>query len=72
MNVTPTTYMFMPVLFRELVPTADINLVASLMQLLHSLLDEWRAADAAKSPVSDLRVDLCTYTRHRACRAAPE
>jgi hypothetical protein len=38
---------------RELVSTADINLVASLMQLLHSLLDEWRAADAAKAPVSN-------------------
>lgn len=40
------------VLCRELVPTADINLVASLMQLLYSLLDEWRAADVAQSPVS--------------------
>lgn len=32
-------------------PTADINLVVSLMQLLYSLMDEWRAADASKTPV---------------------
>jgi hypothetical protein len=36
---------------RELVPTADINLVVSLMQMLFSLLDEWRAADAAQAQV---------------------
>jgi hypothetical protein len=39
---------------RELVPTADINLVVSLMQLLYSLMDEWRAADASKAPVGFL------------------
>lgn len=38
-------------LCRELVPTADINLVASLMQLLYSLLDEWRPADTAQTLV---------------------
>lgn len=36
---------------RELVPTADINLVDSLMKLLYCLLDEWRAADAAQATV---------------------
>lgn len=39
---------------RELVPTADINLAASLMQLLYSLMDEWRTADAAKALVGCL------------------
>lgn len=39
---------------RELVPTADINLVVSLMQLLYSLMDEWWAADASKTPVGSL------------------
>lgn len=37
---------------RELVATADTALAVSVMQLLWSLLDEWRAADAAKAPVA--------------------
>jgi hypothetical protein len=53
MRVVPTNTLWVVCVAccRELVPTADISLVASLMQLLHSLLDEWRAADAAQAQV---------------------
>jgi hypothetical protein len=40
---------------RELVGTADINLPVSLMNIMWSLLDEFRAADATQSTVSFMK-----------------
>jgi hypothetical protein len=42
------------VMHRELVPTADINLVASLMNLLQSLLEEGQAAAAPQGTEADV------------------
>jgi hypothetical protein len=59
---------------RELVATADATLVVSLMSLLHSSLDEWRAADAegAKGQVGAVIPSVCRWCfRSRAQAAVP-
>ncbi|KAF6265404.1 dynein heavy chain 6 [Scenedesmus sp. NREL 46B-D3] len=44
---------------KELLPTADINLPVSLMNLLWSQLDEWRAADKNKTTVKLDNTSTC-------------